>query len=237
MYKIALCDNNINYMQHLESKIKSYCQERGIPIYLQSFTDSDSVMDHIEEKNMFDIYILELDMPCYSGIEITKKIREHSNTAAIIFLSNHTGYAVDGYGLDVFRYVLKDDTEQNWEKILDDLFSHADCLKDDRVYIISNQKKYVKLYLDDIVYIYKDNKNAVFILQNGQKETERKPLRNVYQNLNRKNMILLDKGIILNIHYVKAINGCDIELHNNIMLTTSKPHIEQLKRMLLALSS
>lgn len=98
-------------------------------------------------------------------------------------------------------------------------------------------KKYVKLYLDDIVYIYKDNKNAVFILQNGQKETERKPLRNVYQNLNRKNMILLDRGIILNIHYVKAINGCDIELHNNIMLTTSKPHIEQLKRMLLALSS
>ena len=237
MHKIALCDNNPNYLQHLEAIIKSYCQKKGIFIYLQLFTDSDALMDYIEEKNMFDIYILEVDMPCYSGIDIARKIREHPSPAIIIFLSSHTGYAIDGYDLDVFRYVLKCSTSQQWNKILDDLFTHTDRLKDNRVYIISNHRKYIKLYLKDIIYIYKDNNNAVFVLQNGQKETERKTLKNVHQDLNCKNLILLDRGIILNIHYVKAINGCDIELHNNIMLTTSKPHIEQLKRMLLALSS
>ena len=76
MHKIALCDNNPNYLQHLEAIIKSYCQKKGIFIYLQLFTDSDALMDYIEEKNMFDIYILEVDMPCYSGIDIARKIRE-----------------------------------------------------------------------------------------------------------------------------------------------------------------
>ena len=97
MHKIALCDNNPNYLQHLEAIIKSYCQKKGIFIYLQLFTDSDALMDYIEEKNMFDIYILEVDMPCYSGIDIARKIREHPSPAIIIFLSSHTGYAIDGY--------------------------------------------------------------------------------------------------------------------------------------------
>lgn len=50
MHKIALCDNNPNYLQHLEAIIKSYCQKKGIFIYLQLFTDSDALMDYIEEK-------------------------------------------------------------------------------------------------------------------------------------------------------------------------------------------
>lgn len=36
-------------------------------------------------------------MPCYSGIDIARKIREHPSPAIIIFLSSHTGYAIDGY--------------------------------------------------------------------------------------------------------------------------------------------
>lgn len=236
MHKIALCDNNPNYLQHLEAIIKSYCQKKGIFIYLQLYTDSDALMDYIEEKNMFDIYILEVDMPCYSGIDIARKIREHPSPAIIIFLSSHTGYAIDGYDLDVFRYVLKCSTSQQWNKILDDLFTHTDRLKDNRVYIISNHRKYIKLYLKDIIYIYKDNKNAVFVLQNGQKETERKTLKNVHQDLNCKNLILLDRGIILNIQYVKSITDCEIELDNTVKITTSKLHIDQLKRSLLEFS-
>jgi len=90
--------------------------------------------------------------------------------------------------------------------------------------------------LNDIIYIYKDNKNAVFVLQNGQEERERKTLKNVHQHLNSKNMLFLDRGIILNIHYVKSISDCQIELENNIKITTSKIHIEQLKHTLLTLS-
>lgn len=52
MHKIALCDNNPNYLQHLEAIIKSYCQKKGIFIYLQLFTDSDALMDYIEKKHV-----------------------------------------------------------------------------------------------------------------------------------------------------------------------------------------
>ena len=68
MYRIALCDDNKEYLEQLEVKIRQYFKENNISTLLQSFDDSDMLMEQIEEKKMYDAYILDIEMPKYSGI-------------------------------------------------------------------------------------------------------------------------------------------------------------------------
>lgn len=232
MYRIAICDDNEKFLELFEEKFKQYCENASIHAILNRFSDSDVLMERVEEKRSFDAFILDIEMPIFSGIDIARTVRENSNSAVIIFLTAFENFAKDGYGMNVSNYLLKSHLESDLEKVLEQMFFQLRKMKNDKIYTISNQRKFIKLFQKDIIYVYKSQKNAVFLLEEQQEEWERITLQEVYSKMHNPDMMMVDRGLIVNLHHIRSVFDDKIVMDNGQELLTSKNQIKNLKKYL-----
>ena len=143
MYKIALCDDNEESLKLIKDTLLSYCDCHNFEVRPHSFSDSDALLELIEEKKFFDAYILDIDLPVHSGLDLVRQIRARTELPVIILLTGYEQYAIEACGMGIFRYVLKNDWDNNSERILGELFERLRNIRDERVYIISNQRKHI----------------------------------------------------------------------------------------------
>ena len=156
MYRIAICDDNLEYLELLSTRIQGYCAENGLEVKLDCYRDSSQLDDLIDEKKMYDVYILDIEMPNVSGMELAEQIRALSEDAQIIFLTAHESYALKACNIHVFKYLLKELLDQELSATLNDLFDKLQKQDNHRLYRISNQRKYVRFPHRDIIYIRKE---------------------------------------------------------------------------------
>ena len=130
MYKIAICDDNKAYLEVIAEKIQKYCKNNGLNADLEPYSDSDKLAQEIEDKDGYDAYVLDIEMPHISGVELAERIRKCSEQAYIIFLTAHDSYAVRACGVNVISYVLKERLEAELERALKELFERLDKLHD-----------------------------------------------------------------------------------------------------------
>ena len=229
MYRIALCDDNREFLEILNRKVKKYYRNKGVVI--QCFDDSYLLMSLIEKDNIFDAYILDIEMQEYSGIQIAKMIKERSSSAAIVFLTAFNSYAVEACGMHIFRYVIKRDMEITLQDVLDDLFTYLEKQNGEKFYQIVNQRKCIRFFQREIVYITKDQKNAVFHKVNGREEYERITLQEAYRKLdNEKEMYFVDRSLIINLFYIRRVEKDFIEMHNGIKYYFNSHRINEIKK-------
>lgn len=232
MYRIAVCDDNPEFLSFIEGKIQSYSKKHEIDITVELFHDGSLLVEYLCDKKFYDAYILDIEMPVYSGLEISKKIQEDAEYAFIVFLTAYESYALKGYGPNVLSYVLKEHLEEDLEYALGILFSQMERYKKGKMYLINNQRKYVQINQDDIIYIYKEQKNAVFVLRNYREERERATLQEVSQKLSNPNMYVLDRSNILNLKHIHKIVEDKIEMSEQHTISSSKGRIISLKEHL-----
>lgn len=232
MYRIVICDDDENCIKLTEEKVREYCEVHEIDAVITPLSDNDLLMEYIREKRMFDAYILDIQMRTYSGLDIARQINEVSEEAGIIFLSAYSAYAVEACGMNVVRYVLKEQMDKELPLALDGLFKRLESPGGGKEYVISSQRKYVKLAQRDILYLYKEQKNVVFVLKDGREERERTTLQEVYEKLDHAEMFWLDRGVILNLYHVRRVTEDRVEMTDGHMLVTNQAHAADLKRKL-----
>lgn len=233
MFRIALCDDSEEYLRLLESKIGSICRTLQKDVVINTFNDGDLLADSVEKDYIHDAYFLDVSLRDYSGLELADLIRERSKLAYIIFITADAGYAVEACGKGIFRYVLKETLDAELPGLLSDLFACLERMDNENFYTIQNQRRCLKFAHRDIVYIFRDQKNAVFVLNDGRELRERTTLDNVYRKLSHdKEIFLLDRGMILNLFHVRGVSNGTIKMDTGFETTSSVRHIEELKKQL-----
>lgn len=232
MYKLAFCDDNIEFMNHIVERVISYGNEKSITFDIQKFSDSDSLLEQIEEKKLFDVYFLDVDMPNYNGIDVSRKIRDYTSTALIIFITAYDSYAIDACGINVVRYILKNRIDKDIIGALDELMVRLAQIYNEKVYVISNQRKYLKILQKDIVYMYKYQKNTIFVMLDGSEEKDRITLQDAYDKMNNPDMIWLDRCVILNRSHIWKVSNEKIIMDGGYEITAGDGRIKDIKKKL-----
>lgn len=229
MYRILLCDDNQDFLELLEGKVKEYYSEKDVMV--KSISDSDILVTLIEKSQFFDAYILDIEMQEYSGIEIAQMIKKHSQSAAIIFLTAFSVYAVKACGMYIFRYILKEQLEMELPLVLDDLYKYLQHQVNEKKYQIINQRRCISFFQREIIYITKEQKNAVFHKTDGTKEYDRLTLQEVYRKLaNESEMCFVDRGIIINLFHVCKVETTQVVLSNKEKIYFNSAQISKLKK-------
>lgn len=56
---------------------------------------------------MFDLVILDIDMPGLNGVDIARRIRAMGDNVVLMFVTNMPQYALQGYAVDAVDYLIK----------------------------------------------------------------------------------------------------------------------------------
>lgn len=163
-----------------------------------SAMESLSVM----QKEQIDIVFLDIQMPGLNGMEFAKTLGKE---AKIVFITAFDQYAIDGYKVGAYDYLLKPVSYKDFYSTVSKLYAERESQTavstdaSDEYLFIKAEGKFMKLRFADISYIegVKDYVNIHF------KDLHRKPLL----SLNRmKNMEAILPSAFLRIHKSFIVN-------------------------------
>ncbi len=97
--KIAICEDNDIDAKYLQSLLEGYDTKL--------YTAAAQLLTDTEEKNRFDLYILDIYLDRMNGIELAKKLRELDEKAVICFISSSDAFYREAYDLYAIQYLLK----------------------------------------------------------------------------------------------------------------------------------
>ena len=82
------------------------------------FTNPVTAIEYAKE-NIVDFAVLDIDMPCMSGMELAQKLREIRSDIIIVFATAHVRYAVDAMKMKADYIIFKPFEREDIEDVLE----------------------------------------------------------------------------------------------------------------------
>ena len=106
MLKIAICDDMDAELKQIAALTNEYISGRGIAAEIREFSHPDGLLTACEAET-FHIFLLDMVMPMFSGLDLGRSIRRVSTDAQIIYITTEPGFALDAYSVNPLHYLLK----------------------------------------------------------------------------------------------------------------------------------
>ncbi len=119
MMRIAVCDDNADFLLSEITMIEKWSEQSGIPVEIYRFDNGDSLIAKNASVGM-DIIFLDIIMPLQNGMETAKELRRLDNAVKIVFLTSSPEFALESYDVKAHGYLLKPVTYEKIKATLDD---------------------------------------------------------------------------------------------------------------------
>lgn len=231
MLYIAICDDDEKIVKTFESKVIMFLKKNNIVAEIKTYTQSKLLQYDIQEGKFFDLVLCDIEMPDIDGMRLSAYIRRHLPNTLIILITSHLKYAIDAFELSIFRYIPKNSLDIRLEHALKDAVNMIQ-LQADQYYTIKMPSRIEKIQYHRILYIQREGKNAVIVLMDGTSTKVRKSLSQVYNELNSKDFLYVDRGDIVNLSHIIRIKEGIVELEGGIRIPASHAKLEYIKERL-----
>lgn len=208
MVNFIVCDDNDNFRQKVIEQIKNYMDNHNFDYHINEFNDFDSDFIKIIKSDLHNvIYVLDIEAPTRSGIDVARIIRREDLESPIIFLTGHQelGSIVLARNTNILSFINKfDNFASKLKSSLDTamkLLGHKHMLKfEDRgsVYSIDCNK---------ILYITTDTVARKTIIVTDNNEFAVNNSLTYFLNMLNNDFCQSHKSCIINKNRVSKINN------------------------------
>lgn len=105
MINVAIVEDDKKAAERLSSFFSKYGAEHGIEFRTVHFESSVNFLSVYSCD--YELIMMDIDMPEMNGMELVRRIRERDTEVMIIFVTNLAQYAVKGYEVDAFDFMVK----------------------------------------------------------------------------------------------------------------------------------
>lgn len=232
MIRIAILDDMENDRFRIAKITKDYFEKVKKPCEITVFSQSDSLFLDLKEKKYYDFFLLDMEMPDCTGLEVAQEIRQHYLESVIIYVTNYTEYAVDAYEVNAFRYIPKGILEKKLPQAIEAMIPQIEQM-DQRAYVIKRDIRAEKIFYRNIFYVKKDKKEIVIVHRDGESR-ERKNLKDFYEMVNADEFFYIDKGCIVNIQHIMSFQKDELKMRNHTILTVSRPRYHDVQEKIIS---
>lgn len=158
MINVIICDDNKNDREKAINIVNDFMKRKELKHNNHVFDDYNNKFYNIVNTKMpLKIYILDIETPSESGIDVARKIRKNDVDSVIIFLTGHEelGNVILKNDLMFLSFINKFDDFKN--RINNSLLMALDLLKTRKIIRINDRNVTYTIDLKDILYITKDS--------------------------------------------------------------------------------
>ena len=228
MIKIAVVDDEKHMREYILKRVKNITEKYN-DIEIIPFADGEECIGAIEKENTFRIFLLDIGMKGMTGLDCGKVIKKKCPEGYIIFLTSYSEYAAASYVIEAYQYILKEDMEERLQDVLVRLMDQMQK-KEKEYRLIGNTANVRKLYLSDIIYIYKEQRSKYirYVTEQGEYR-ERISLGKLMEELDSEDFILVERGYLVNIKHIVSWDGNMLYLHDNKRVDISRDRSRHVK--------
>lgn len=103
--RAAIVEDEDKAFENLESLLKRYAEEKKIPISVFRFADAVKFLN--DYRPNYDVVFMDIRLPYMNGLDAARKMREYDPDVFLIFVTDLAQYAIKGYEVNAFDYIVK----------------------------------------------------------------------------------------------------------------------------------
>ena len=225
--KIAICEDEKNIAQKLCSCVENFMNTTNAVFSVDVFL---CAKDFFRANTVYDLLLLDFELPDMSGMDIAKKLREENLDTTIIFVTAYSDYVYESFEVDAFRYILKPIDE---DKIARALKSFISSHQNDFFPInVPTARKENIVNMSEIVYIESDGKYSIVRLISSCFYKSVKPI-SYYQKLlaeQSNSFFQTHRRFIVNMKYISKVSENLIVFCNGENAEISRRNVSDFNR-------
>ncbi len=209
MFYIAICDDEELTLKSTKENLEKIIGETNVKAQVSTFPDGEGLLKNYEAQ--YNLIILDVEMKNMNGIETAKCIREKDTNVIIIFITNFLQYAVDGYRVNAYRYLLKPLKYDDFKSEILSSFNEID--EKNLGLIITSQNTNQLIKKGDIFYIESFGHSIIYHLEDTDIECKG-TMNEVEIKLNSLQFYKIHKSYIVNLQYIKSFDDKSVQMTN-----------------------
>ena len=208
---IAIIEDSGQELSLLERCLQSYLSSRQVYRVIDTYTSGEAFLENWPSKS-YDLVFLDILMEGISGIEVARKIRETDSECLLIFISSSKEYALQGFEVRAFDYLLKPLSEERFQKTMD--LCQNELAKHIRYIEVKESRTLVKIPLNEIIYTdyynhYIQIHTAARLIRSYQQFDVFSPLLLCYPQF-----LCCYRNCIVNMDHVDSVDKHDFVMEN-----------------------
>ena len=229
MLRIGIAEDDLTFQGTISSYLKKYQEEHNIEFQTTYFQDGSKLVFKYEP--VFDILLLDIEMPKLNGMDAARQIRLTDSRVIIIFITNMAQYAINGYEVGALDFVLKPlkyfSFAMKLEKAITSV-SNAEAVS----FLVPYKDGVKKLLSDEIIYAeIRDHWLHIFTREEEYKLLS--TLKEFVAKTANYHFICCNSCFCINMKYVTDLQKDTVTLDERYELKVSRSKKKEVKQALL----
>lgn len=218
MIKIAILEDSDADYTRICKAWDRFSKEENLSYQITHYKDSTSLLEQFYSQ--FDLIFLDIEVPGKNGMETAQEIRKIDNLTILVFLTNFSKYAVNGYEVNAADYMLKPLDYYSFalkmHKILHMLYQNIE-----KEITIMTKGLLHRFSINELFYVEINNHDLIYHLDDETIST-RGSLSEVEKSLPKNSFSRCNNCYLVNLKHVTKIKDNTVWIGKN-ELTISRP--------------
>ncbi|MCM1120301.1 MAG: LytTR family DNA-binding domain-containing protein [bacterium] len=204
----------------------------SVSFTLSCFSSAGDLLDHIDKNTAFDIYILDVIMPDFNGIQLGKALREQDDSGLIIYLTSSADFAVESYNTDALHYLLKPVSNSQFFQCMDKAISRLSRSPEETISIKTPGSTRIAA-IHNILYAERVNRHIRYYLSDNT-VIDSITFNDTFQNaiaplVSFPGFLIVGSSFVVNLQYVTEVTKSDLLLTGNHLVPIPRRSYETVK--------
>lgn len=200
---IAIVEDEVEEAETLRSYFAHYTEEYGTTFTVTHFLSAEAFLNRY--RPVYDLVLMDICLPRASGMDAAAQLRQVDQSVPLIFVTNMAQFAVKGYEVGAFDFVVKPMSYANFALKIHRLLGKLATRREAEV-LVSQSDHMIRLSASQIKYIEISGHRMVYHTTSGEVSA--------YGNLKEAEAALdpamftrCNSCYLVNLNYVQAIQG------------------------------
>ena len=202
MINIAIVEDSVTDLSLLKEHFFKYSQDKGIEFSIHEFADGIRFLN--EYTSVYDLVFMDIDMPHLNGIDVIKHLRRVDPSANVIFTTNMSQYALQGFELFALGFLVKPITYVSFFTLMDKVLYQLK--KREEKIIVHTKEGIVAIPLNDLQMIEIYAHHICYITDQGVVDASG-TLKLLEEQLPMSEFARPNNSTLVNIKYVSSVTS------------------------------
>ena len=223
---VLVCDDDKKFGQDMVELLRALTENYSIKI------TGCSQPEKLTDKFLgdFQIMFLDIDMGNYNGLEIARRVRKLKLDTVLIFVTHYMEYSPEGYEVNAFRYLLKENIKDKLPNYLKEAIREVQSHADSLMFTINGEQCVIKY--NDILYLESSKRLIYLHLADEQKEDRcfYSIMDELEEQLTSAGFLRVHKSYLVNCRYIYSIEKNQLVLDDKTVIPVSRYKAETVKQ-------